>query len=220
MYHNVEFTRQQTKSQQSGEHLSLGHNASEHGIQPTADEVIAIKGAPIPRDIRQLKSFCGLINYYAKFCPNLSPTLASLYSLLHKKAHWLWGPFPQSTSTEAKTRLSSSSLLVHYYNQEDLILTCCTSPYGIDTFLSHCKDNGSQPPIAYASRSSTPADHWYSQINKQALSIIRGVTKFKQYLLSCHFSNFQTTNHSYICLTTTSQYHPQPLQEFRDGHLS
>ena len=50
----------------------LGHTVSSKGVQPTQEKVRAIRDAPAPTNIHQLKSFLGLINFYAKFLPNLS----------------------------------------------------------------------------------------------------------------------------------------------------
>jgi len=54
----------------------LGHTISGQGLQPTDEKIQAIKKAPAPQDVTQLKSFLGLLNYYSKFLPNLSNTLA------------------------------------------------------------------------------------------------------------------------------------------------
>lgn len=62
----------------------LGHSISQHGIQPTAEKKRAILEAPNPKNVTQLKSFLGLINYYSKFLPNLSALLSPLYLLLQK----------------------------------------------------------------------------------------------------------------------------------------
>ena len=64
--------------------LSLGHTISSRGVQPTRNKVEAIRNAPTPTNVHQLKSFLGLMNFYAKFFPNSATTLAPLYSLLQK----------------------------------------------------------------------------------------------------------------------------------------
>ena len=48
----------------------LGHIISEHGIQPTTEKGRAIKEAPLPKNLSELRAFLGLLNYYSKF-PNL-----------------------------------------------------------------------------------------------------------------------------------------------------
>ena len=47
----------------------------------------------------QLWSFLGLVNYYVKFLPKLSSTLAPLHRLLRKKTTWTWGPEQQKAYT-------------------------------------------------------------------------------------------------------------------------
>ena len=41
----------------------LGHKISAKGLQPTDDKIQAIRRAPAPADVSQLKSFLGLVNY-------------------------------------------------------------------------------------------------------------------------------------------------------------
>ena len=59
----------------------LGHKISAKGLQPTDDKIKAIRRAPVPADVSQLKLFLGLVNYYCKFLSKLSNTLAPLYRL-------------------------------------------------------------------------------------------------------------------------------------------
>ena len=49
--------------------------------------------------------------------------------------------------------------------------------------------DGAEQPVAYASGSLSPAERRYSHLDKAALLIIFGVTKFCQYLLECHYIN-------------------------------
>ena len=166
----------------------LGHTVSQQGIQPTQDKVRAVQDAPPPSNVHQLKSFLGLLNFYAKFLPNLSTVLAPLYVLLQKQRPWSWGLAQQRAFAEAKQRLVSSSLLVHYSEHRELLLSADASPYGVGAVLSHRMEDGSEKPIAYASRSLSPAERRYSQLDKEALAIIFAVTKFRQYLLGRHFT--------------------------------
>ena len=63
----------------------LGHVIDQDGIHPTQEKVTAIKEALRPKNVTELRSFLGLVNYYAKFLPNLSTKLFPLYILLNKK---------------------------------------------------------------------------------------------------------------------------------------
>ena len=69
---------------------NLGFKISAEGLQPTAEKIKAVQDAPPPKDISQLKSFLGLVNYYGKFLPDLSSVLAPMYRLLQKCTTWSW----------------------------------------------------------------------------------------------------------------------------------
>ena len=59
-----------------------GHAVSADGLHRLPANVDAIRGAPQPTNVSQLRSVLGLLNYYARFLPNLSTTLNPLNRLL------------------------------------------------------------------------------------------------------------------------------------------
>ena len=69
----------------------LGYKLDAKGIHPLEDKVVAIRDAPMPRSIIELKCYISLLSYYGKFLPNLSSTLYPLYQLLQKGQPWKWG---------------------------------------------------------------------------------------------------------------------------------
>ena len=160
----------------------LGHTISADGLHPSKDKVRAIVDAPVPHNVSQLRSFLGMVNYYGKFLHQLSSLLAPLYKLLQKKARWHWGQEQQEAFAKVKELLVSSQLLVHYDPSTEVILSCDASPYGVGAVLSHIMEDGSEKPIAYASRSLAPAEKKYAQLEKEGLAIVFGVRKFHQYL--------------------------------------
>ena len=62
----------------------LGYRIDAAGLHPLEDKVEAIRGAPMPKAVTELKSYIELLSYYGKFLPNLSSTLYLLYQLLQK----------------------------------------------------------------------------------------------------------------------------------------
>eukprot|EP00731_Ephydatia_muelleri_P018868 Em0011g908a len=166
----------------------LGHRISAAGIQPTDDKKKAILQAPAPKNVTQLKSWLGLLNYYSKFLPNLSATLAPLYDLLKSQRSWSWESSQQVAFSKAKELLTSASVLVHYEPDRELVLACDASEYGVGAVLSHHFEEGFDRPIAFASRRLAPAERKYSQLDKEALAIVFGVDKFHQYLYGRHFT--------------------------------
>ena len=168
----------------------LGHEVSAEGLRPTKEKVRAVVEAPAPLNVMQLRSFLGLVNYYSKFLPQLASTLAPLHRLLQKNTQWRWGNAEMEAFNKAKEELASPRLLTHFNPRRPLLLSCDASPYGIGAVLSHSFEDGSEKPVAYASRSLAPAERNYAQIEREGLSIVFGVKKFHQFLFGHKFTIF------------------------------
>ena len=63
--------------------IFLGHHRTDQKLKEIVE-------APAPKNIQELCSFLGLINYYGKFIPNAATILAPLNALLRKDATWNW----------------------------------------------------------------------------------------------------------------------------------
>ena len=150
-------------------------------------KVDAIKQAPQPVNVEQLRAFIGLVNFYGKFIPNISLHLQPLYALLQKDAHWNWNANCTAEFTNCKAALTSTELLVHYDVKRPIRLSCDACTYGLGAVLSHVID-GQERPVAYASRLLTKAEKNYAQIDKEALAIVFGVKRFHKYLYGRRFT--------------------------------
>ncbi|XP_062846979.1 uncharacterized protein K02A2.6 [Trichomycterus rosablanca] len=166
----------------------LGHVLDEKGVHPSKSKVRAIHDAPTPTNVKELRAFLGLVNYYGRFVPQQSTVLAPLYGLLKEQVTWKWKKAEQDAFNKCKELLTSDKVLVHYDQSLPLTLACDASAYGIGAVIQHTTSDGKEHPIAYASRTLSPAEKKYSQIEKEALSLIYGVKKFHQYLWGRQFN--------------------------------
>ena len=169
--------------------IYLGHRINRDGIQPIEGKVRAIREAPAPSNVKELQAFLGMLNYYACYLPNLSTILAPLHELLAKDCKWTWGKRQVEAFNRAKDMLNSSDLLVHYDPSKELVLSCDAWPYGLGAVLSHIID-GKERPISYASRTLSPAERNYAQLDKEGAAVIFGLKKFHQYLCGQKFKIF------------------------------
>ena len=125
--------------------------------------------------------------FYSRFLPNHATVLSPLNALLRKNAKWKWTVKEQNSFQNAKRLLLNSQTLIHYDDSLPLFLACDASSYGIGCVLSH-KIQGKDRAVAFALCSLTDAQKNYSQLDKEALAIIFGVTRFRQYLYGRNFT--------------------------------
>ena len=119
--------------------------------------------------------------------PHHSTVLAPLHSLLKKNTPWKWSKVEEDAFVAAKQLILSSKTLVHYDETLPLFLSCDASSYGAGAVLSHQID-GQFRPVAFASCTLTQAQQNYSQLEKEAFSIIFGLKRFRQYLYGRSFT--------------------------------
>lgn len=160
----------------------LGYRVDGEGRHPTDEKIAILKGALSPKNVAELRSSLGLLNYYGNFIPNLSTLLQLLHELPRKGVKCAWTEKCEKEFVRSKSELVVDKVLVPYDEKGKPILACDASPYGVGTLISHVMDDGEQRPIAFASRTLTKSKRNYLQIEKEALGIVFGVWKFQRYL--------------------------------------
>ena len=166
----------------------LGHRVDAEGLRATPEKMRAIDQAPQPKNVQQLRSFLGLLNYYRKFLPNLATIIQPLNDLLQKGRKWVWSSECTQAMKTAKQLLTTSNLLTHYDATLPLKLAADASQYGLGAVISHVLPDGVERPVAFASRSLSSSERNYSQIDKEALALVYGVKKFQAYLYGRKFT--------------------------------
>ena len=166
----------------------LGHVIGKEGVHPLPNKVTAIEKAPAPKNTQELRSFLGLLNYYGKFIPNLSTLLHPLNALLQAETKWAWSKECAEAFQLSKDQLTSAQVLTHYDPALPLNLAADASAYGVGAVISHVMPDGSERPIAFASRTLSTSEKNYAQLEKEALSLVFGVKKFHQYLYGRKFT--------------------------------
>ena len=81
----------------------MGEVVSELGFSPDPDKISAIYNMPTPSCKQDLQRLLGMINYLAKYIPNMSELTASLRSLLKSDVPWTWFPEHGTALTKLKS---------------------------------------------------------------------------------------------------------------------
>ena len=135
-----------------------GHDIDSEGLHKTTDKTAAVLNAPRPQSVAEGRSFLGLVNYYHNFLPNLATILPPLNQMLERNYQWDW----TDQCEEAFDKVASDLELTHYDPNLPLQLACDASPVGIGVVLSHVMPDGTERPIAFASRSLSKAERSYA----------------------------------------------------------
>ena len=165
----------------------LGHKIDAEGIHATDSKLEAILQAPTPKNVHQLRSFLGLLNYYCRFIPNLASIIHPLNELLHKDHKWKWSKQCDESFRVAKEKLISPNLLVHFDPSLPVKVAGDASAYGVGAVISHVMPDNTERPIAFASHTLTSSERNYSQVEKEALALVFAVRKFHTYLYGRKF---------------------------------
>ena len=167
----------------------LGHTFDSKGVHPNYSKVKSILEAPEPQKLKQLQTFLGLCNNYSRFIPNYAKSMAPLYFLLQKNVPFEWTESQHNSFMSVKKLFTSHDVLQHYHPEYELLLETDACAYGIGAALLTRPDSP-WLPIQFASRTLNNSEKNYSNIEREALSIIFGLEKFRYYLLGSKFKIF------------------------------
>ena len=98
----------------------LGYRVDMHGLHAIEKKVEAIKNTPAPENQQQLRSFLGMVNYYAKFVSNYSTVVHPLNELLRHNVKWRWTKKrKRRVLRTVKNKLSAAPVLTHFCTDKD-----------------------------------------------------------------------------------------------------
>lgn len=117
------------------------------------------------------------MNYLAKFLPRLSEVAQPLRELTTKNARFVWSSQHDKSFTEVKKLVSAHPVLKYYDMDAEVTIQCDASEKGLGATLLQ---NGQ--PVAFASRTLTPVEQRYAQIEKECLVIVFACSKLSQYI--------------------------------------
>jgi hypothetical protein len=177
----------------------LGHIVNKDGIQPDPQKLRAINEFPRPTNVRELRGFLGISNYYRRFIEGFSEKAAPLNMLLKKEAPFDWLDAQEQAFETLKNALSSPPVLGYPDFSKPFVLFTDACIKGLGAVLAQgaTLPDASGPPgaqrneekvIAYAARSLLDNEKNYSVTQLELLAIIYAVKHFDSYVRHSKFT--------------------------------
>ena len=91
--------------------IVLGHIISEDGIQVDKAKIDLISKLPIPRTVKDIRSFLGHAGFYRRFIKNFSTISRPLCQLLAKDTPFEWNTERQTSVEQLKKYLTTAPIM-------------------------------------------------------------------------------------------------------------
>jgi hypothetical protein len=183
----------------------LGHVITQEGITPCQKKIEAILKIEVPRTVKQLRRFIGMVNYYRDMYPKRSELIRGLTKIAGSKKKFTWGP-EQQQSFEAVKRVIAQDTMLRFPD--------FTKPFEIHTDASHTQLGGviSQEgkPLAFFSRTLNSAQTRYTTTERELLSIVETLKEYRNILLGHEIIVY--TDHKNL---TFKQYNTERVLRWR-----
>ena len=154
----------------------MGHLLTKEGLRPDPQKIAAITKMPPPQDVAGVRRLLGLVNYLARFVPNLADLCEPIRQLTHKRNEWQWSHVQDNAFTTLKEAITRVPVLQFFNTTKEVTVQCDASSTGLGAALLQ-----EGQPVEFASRALTPTERQYAQIEKELLAVVFAFERFHHY---------------------------------------
>jgi hypothetical protein len=176
--------------------LFLGFVVTRDNIEPNPATVEKVKDFPIPKKIKDVRSFLGLASYYRRFIPNFARIARPLHNLLKTETKSNWSDEATQAFVTLKECLTSEPILTKPDFNKPFIVISDAALSGLGNTLCQRDEQGRERVICYSSRSLRPAEKSYGISKLELLGVVWSLKLYRPYLLGSKFSVTVITDHS------------------------
>lgn len=181
----------------------LGYKISTDRVEIDQDRLKEIREYARPKNLRTLRGFIGVMNYYKRFIEDYSNKILPLLELLKKGAKWKWDKEKEETFNYLRNVIFDNISLHHPDFTKKFLLRTDASKYAVSAVLTQTKDN-LEIPICFASRTLRKSELNYTVSEKEMLAIVFALMKLRFYLIGNKFEI--ETDHAALTFLMSSKF--------------
>ena len=155
----------------------MGHMVSKDGLKPDAEKIRAVEDMPRPTSKQEVLSLLGFVNYLSRFLPKPADVVRALRDLTIKNAKFTWAEQHDTAFMQVWQLVVNHPVLRYYDCNEEVTIQCDASEKGLGATLLQ-----KGQPVAFASKSLSPTECRYAQIENECLLIVFACHRFSQYI--------------------------------------
>ena len=165
----------------------LGHVISPEGIRPDPSKVSAVRECEAPKNVKELRRFIGMVNYFRRFIHHFADRAEPLLCMMRGGIKWNWGAAQQKAFEDLKECLVSPPVMQYPNREKPYILHADASKVATGAVLLQRDASGNFVVIAYHSKTLTDAERRYDTGERELLAITDAVKTWRRYLYGAQF---------------------------------
>uniref|UniRef100_A0A0K0FRB1 RNA-directed DNA polymerase n=1 Tax=Strongyloides venezuelensis TaxID=75913 RepID=A0A0K0FRB1_STRVS len=154
--------------------IFLGHLLSKEGRNPNPEKIQEIINMRRPENQVEVHTFIGKCMHYSDYIDHATLKAKPLYDLIKKGMAFKWEKIYKECFQNLKKELVEIIMLSHYDGTQLLVLATDASEYGLRAVLLMRDKKGKERPLSHASKTFSPSQKNWSQLDKEAAAIIFG----------------------------------------------